>query len=281
MNLALKDIRFNLARFLLTMAGVGLLISASIGMVGLYRGIVTDALLIIDKIGADLWIVQGGRAGPFAEGSAISSTIDRRVEGLAGVARVRRFTQTNQQFEFQGRTLRATLTGIDYPRDSGGWLSLAQGRHLSTGHFEAIADISIGLAIDDRVRLGQDDYTIVGITRAMVDALGDGLLFVSVNDAVTIAQRRTSEEVLLARTRPVHGVPLSIIRAPFPRTARLPRSWPPSIRRQIPRGLHRPFCCGGMPTCSARPSSRLFCSTNGSGSCVFRYLHSLVCCSSS
>lgn len=199
MNLALRDVRFNLTRFVLTAAGVSFLIMASIGMIGLYRGIVDDALLIIDEIGADLWVVQGGRAGPFAEGSAISSSMDRRAEGLPGVAKVRRFVQVSQQLAFQGRELRATLTGVDYPRDAGDWLRLVRGRHLSTGHFEAIADASIGLAIGNKVRLGVDDYTIVGITRGMVDSLGDGLLFVSVNDAIAIAQRRTSEEVLLAR----------------------------------------------------------------------------------
>lgn len=199
MNLAFKDIRFNLGRFLLTAAGTGLLMTASIGMVGLYRGIVSDALLIIDAIGADLWVVQGGRAGPFAEGSAVSSAMDRRVEGVPGVVAVRRFVQFNQQFEFHGRTLRATLIGLDYPKDAGGWLHVVQGRVLATSHFEAVADTSIGLAIGDRVRLGPDEYTIVGLTMGMVDSLGDGLLFVSVEDAMDIGRRRTSEEVLLAR----------------------------------------------------------------------------------
>lgn len=205
MNLAFKDIRYTLLRFLLTVAGVGFLITAAIGMVGLYRGIVVDALLIIDEIGADLWVVQGGRAGPFAEGSAISSTMDRRVEGLPGVAKVRRFVQSGQQFEFQKRTLRATVTGLDFPKDAGEWIELVHGRHLMTGHLEAIADQSIGLALNDTVRLGHDDYVIVGLTHGTVDSLGDGLLFVSINDAIAIAQRRTSEEVLLART--ANGVP--------------------------------------------------------------------------
>ncbi|WP_421995326.1 ABC transporter permease [Reyranella sp.] len=199
MNLALKDIRFNLTRFVLTATGVGFLIMASVGMVGLYRGIVDDALLIIETVGADLWVVQGGRSGPFAEGSAIASSTDRRVEGLAGVAEVRRFVQSSQQFPFEGRDRRATLTGLDYPKDRGRWVNLVHGRLLNTGHHEAIADASIGLAIGDKVRLGLDDYTVVGVTHGMVDSLGDGLLFVSVNDAIAIAQRRSSEEVLLAR----------------------------------------------------------------------------------
>ena len=64
MNLAIKDIRYSFGRFLLTAAGVGFLITASIGMIGLYRGIVADALLLIEHIGADLWVVQGGHSGP-------------------------------------------------------------------------------------------------------------------------------------------------------------------------------------------------------------------------
>lgn len=199
MNLALKDIRFNLTRFLLTAAGVGFLLTAAIGMIGLYRGIVADALLIVDEVGADLWVVQGGRAGPFAEGSAIAAAMDRRVAGLAGVAGVRRFVQSNHQFQARGRALRATLTGLDYPADRGEWLRLDRGRLLATGHFEAIADVSIGLPVGAVVRLGQDDYTVVGLTRGMVDSMGDGLLFVTVNDAMAIARRRTAEEVLLAR----------------------------------------------------------------------------------
>ncbi|SKA37326.1 ABC transporter permease [Consotaella salsifontis] len=201
MNLALRDIRFGLPRFLLTVAGVGFLITASVGMVGLYRGIVDDALLVIDTIGADLWVVQGGRSGPFAEGSSVPSTMDRRVEGLAGVASVRRFVQFSQQFDVDGRNLRASITGLDYPADTGEWLRLSDGRYLASGHFEAIADASIGLGLGDVVHLGQDDFRIVGLTNGMVDVQGDGLLFVTINDAVDIAKRRTDEEVLLARAK--------------------------------------------------------------------------------
>ncbi len=55
-------------------------------MTGLYRGVVEDALLIVDRIGADLWVVQGGRAGPFAEGSAVDlgHRADNRPAKLSG-----------------------------------------------------------------------------------------------------------------------------------------------------------------------------------------------------
>lgn len=199
MNLALADVRHDFLRFFLTMAGVGFLVMAATGMVGLYRGVVGDALLIVDDIGADLWVVQGGRAGPFSESSTVAADMDRRVRGVPGVASTRRFLQVSRQFVVAGRDHRAAVTGLDHPTDDGAWLRLAAGRGLVAGHSEAIADETVGVAIGDHIRLAGDDYTIVGTTRGMVDASGDGMLFVTVADATTIAQRRTGEEILLAR----------------------------------------------------------------------------------
>lgn len=207
MNLAIKDIEFNLGRFLLTVAGIGFLVTASVGMVGLYRGIIADALLVIERIGADYWVVQGGSSGPFSEGSSIQPSLDRRVEGLAGVEDVRRFLQFSVQFDDDGRQARAAVTSLDYPKDVGDWIDLVAGRSLNAAHFEAVADVSVGVEVEDVVRLGQDDYRIVGLTRGMVDATGDGLLFVSVNDAMAIAAHRESEEVLLGRARSAAALP--------------------------------------------------------------------------
>lgn len=199
MNLALKDTLHAPTRFVLTALGVAFLIMAVIGMTGLYRGIVEDALLIIDRIDADLWVVQGERAGPFAEGSAVAADMDRRVEGVPGVADVRRFTQFSQQFNFAGTPRRVTVTGVDVPRDDGRWLSLAQGRWLTGSRYEAVADASTGLKVGDRIQLARDSYNVVGLTQHMVDSAGDGLLFIGINDAGVIARRRTSEEIHLAR----------------------------------------------------------------------------------
>ncbi|MBS9476934.1 ABC transporter permease [Ancylobacter radicis] len=199
MNLALKDTLHAPTRFVLTAFGVAFLVMAVIGMTGLYRGIVEDALLIIERIDADLWVVQGERAGPFAEGSAVAADMDRRVEGVRGVADVRRFTQFSQQFSVAGSPRRATVTGIDVPRDDGRWLPLAEGRWFGGSRYEAVADASTGLKAGDRIQLARDVYTVVGLTRHMVDSAGDGLLFVGINDASVIARRRTSEEIHLAR----------------------------------------------------------------------------------
>jgi putative ABC transport system permease protein len=204
-NLAWKDIKFNYVRFMLTAVGVGAMVAATIGIVGLYRGIVHEALLMILEGGADLWVVQGNTYGPFSEMSRVSGTLDRRVEGVPGVKKARRFIQYSRQFYFNGRRFGMSVTGLDYPHDTGNWLPLVAGRHLGTGHFEAIADVVTGLVLGDQIRLGPDDFTIVGITRGQVDVAGDGLLYVSIADALTIDRHAPSEAVLLgriARSRP-------------------------------------------------------------------------------
>lgn len=199
--LAWRDITANMMRFVLAAAGVGFLLTGSMGMLGLYRGVLHDALLTIEEIGADLWIVQGGRVGPFAEASTVSATLDRRVEGVAGVTSVRRFVQNNQQVDIDGQRRRVAVTGLDFPKDQGAWLTLAEGRLLQAGRGEAIADASLGLELGREIRLGRDLYRVVGVTRGQVDMSGDGQLFVTIPDALDIADSRKPETVLLDRAQ--------------------------------------------------------------------------------
>jgi putative ABC transport system permease protein len=198
-NIAWLDVRHHLLRFVLTANGVGLLLTAMIGMIGLYRGVVYEALIIIEDVGADLWITQGGRAGPFAEESSISGTLERRIEGLPGVVWSRNFIQFNQQFQIGDRRIRMAVTGLDYPADTGSWVPQVAGHSLYSGHYEAIADRSLGLPLGARIRIARDDYTIVGITAGQVDMAGDGIFFVTISDARTIRDAFTSEAILLKR----------------------------------------------------------------------------------
>jgi len=75
MNLAAQDIRHNAGRFALTAIGIGLLLMTVMGMSGIYRGMIEDALLVVDRRGADLWVVQRGTRGPFAEISRVPANL--------------------------------------------------------------------------------------------------------------------------------------------------------------------------------------------------------------
>ena len=49
MNLAAQDIRHNFGRFALTAVGIGLLLMIVLGMSGIYRGMIDDALLVVKR----------------------------------------------------------------------------------------------------------------------------------------------------------------------------------------------------------------------------------------
>src|SRR5699024_9299180 len=57
MNLALKDIRHGLFRFVLTCFGLGLLMTVVLSMIGIYNGLVADALAVVKVPAADVWVV--------------------------------------------------------------------------------------------------------------------------------------------------------------------------------------------------------------------------------
>ena len=108
MNLALKDIRHNLGRFVLTTIGVGMLLMVVMGMAGIYRGVVEDATLLIDRIGTDLWVVQHDTRGPFAEVSRVPASLVHRVRAVPGVRDSREFVYHTIQRERVGPATKGT-----------------------------------------------------------------------------------------------------------------------------------------------------------------------------
>jgi putative ABC transport system permease protein len=199
MNLATKDIRHNLGRFVLTTVGIGLLLMIVLGMGGIYRGLIAEATLLVDKIGADLWVVQGSTRGPFAEISRVPVNLEDRARAVPGVAGARRFVSHTIQREHGGRPLRMVVQGLSWPEDPGDWIPLLAGRSLRQAHYEMIADRSLGLPLGERIRLGKDVYEVVGLTKGMVGSGGDGLAFFSAGDALAIQFDTPGETTRLER----------------------------------------------------------------------------------
>ena len=199
MNLAVRDIRHNFSRFAFTTVGIGLLLMVVMGMAGIYRGLIFEATLLVDRIGADLWVVQGNTRGPFAELSRIPVNLEDRVRALPEIIRARRFVNHSIQREHHGKPLRLMVQGLAWPDDKGEWVSLVAGRPLGQAHFEMVADRSLGLALGEQVKFGKDVYRVVGLTTGMSGIAGDGLAFFTVSDAMAIQFDTPGEAIRLER----------------------------------------------------------------------------------
>ena len=199
MNLAIRDIRHNLGRFILTVLGIGMLLMIVMGMAGIYRGLLEDATLLINRIDADLWIVQKNTRGPFAEVSRVPKSLVYRIEAVPGILSSREFVYHTIQRQHRGKPMRMSVLGLSWPVDKGEWLPLIAGRALRQNHFEIVADKTLGLQLGERIPLGKETYTVVGITSGMVSSGGDGMTFTTIWDSQAIQFDSSGESVRLER----------------------------------------------------------------------------------
>jgi putative ABC transport system permease protein len=153
-NLALKDIRHNLGRFLLTCVGLSLLLGIVLAMVGIYRGLVLESLGLARAPGAHVWVVEGGTRGPFAESSRLPGDARDIIAAQWGVAAAGAVAYQNVEAQHRGATKRLLVVGAEIGRlgEAGG---LVAGRPILRSRYEAIADRRSGLDLGERIELGR------------------------------------------------------------------------------------------------------------------------------
>ncbi|MBW7849451.1 MAG: ABC transporter permease [Rhodospirillales bacterium] len=182
MNLALRDIRHRLGRFLLTCFGLSLLLGIVLSMIGIYRGLVEDALTLARAPGVQVWVVEEGTMGPFAEASRIPGDTREMVARIDGVAAAGSLTFQSVEGTRAGRPLRVYVVGFE-PGRPGTPSHVVEGRQITRSHYEAIADRRTGLAVGEKLRLGRHDFTVVGLTEGQVASGGDPAVFVTLRDS--------------------------------------------------------------------------------------------------
>lgn len=221
MNLALKDITHHRFKFLSSTLGVSLLIMVIVTIGGIIRGVILDSATIIEKTGADLWVVQaygaypqGGTLGPFVETSRLPQSVYHAIQSIPGVAEVSPLAMAWEHIEVMPRptrlmkfmylnTLLNTATMVEpgwmaMPKlqrfivvgyqlgKLGGPPEIVAGRDIEASHYEIVADVSTGFHVGQTMRLGNFDYTVVGLTRHMVGYTADPVIYAALPDAQNI-----------------------------------------------------------------------------------------------
>ncbi len=182
MNLAYRDIRHNAGRFLLTCVGLGMLLGVVLAMIGIYRGLVADALTLVRAPVADIWVVEADRRGPFAESSRIPGDTREAIERIQGVDAAGSLTYQSVDIAIATGRLRFQIIGYE-PGRPGGPENLVLGRPLARNHFELVADRSTGLKPGDTLMIGRNRFTVTGLTAGQVTSGGDPVIYVSLLDS--------------------------------------------------------------------------------------------------
>ena len=203
-SLAGRDILHAWGKFVFTGVGLGLLIGVTLIMAGLYRGMVDDGKALLDNSGAELWAVQQGTLGPYAESSSLPDDAYRAILSMPGVAQAANVTYLTMQVRQHDRDVRAMVVGIAAAPAGGapGWPRyLVSGRQITRGHYEAVADIATGFRLGDRVAIRRNQYTVVGLTRRMVSSGGDPMVFVPLKDAQEAQFLKDNDAIRQGRRR--------------------------------------------------------------------------------
>lgn len=182
MNLAFHDIRHSLGRFLLTCLGLSLLLGVVYSMIGIYRGMVDDALTLARAPQADIWVVETGSRGPFAESSRIPGDTREAIARLHGISATGAITLQTVETQHADKQLRLYVVGYELDR-LGGPSKIVAGRHITRSHYEAVADKRAGLLPGDRVPMGRNMFTVVGLTEDRVSSSGDPIVYVTLRDS--------------------------------------------------------------------------------------------------
>lgn len=202
-SLAGRDILHAWGKFVLTGLGLGLLIGVTLTMAGVYRGMVDDAMILLDNSGADLWVVQKNTLGPYAESSSLYDDVYRSIRSMPGVTRASNVTYLTMQVGTGDREARVMVVGVvpAGPGEPGQPGYLIAGRHITRGHYEAVADRATGFQLGERIQIRRNLYTVVGLTRRMVSSGGDPMVFIPLKDAQEAQFLKDNDAILQQRRR--------------------------------------------------------------------------------
>jgi len=199
-SLAGRDILHSWSKFALTGLGLGLLIGVTFTMAGVYRGMVADAKALLTNSGADIWVVQKDTQGPYAEASNLPDDAYRSVLTVSGVKLAANVTYFTMQVSKGKTDVRAMVVGFE-PEQPGEPVNLVAGRRLTRSHYEAIVDVKTGLGLGDLIRIRRHGYTVVGLTRRMVSASGDPMVFIPLKDAQEAQFLKDNDAIVSDRAR--------------------------------------------------------------------------------
>ncbi len=206
-NLAQKDIAHTFGKFIVTAMGVGMLLGIVLIMIGVYRGMMVDARVLLDDLSVDLWVVQENTLGPFAEASRVHEDLKNSLKVMDGVDKTAALTFQNIQLPASPKPIRVVAVGFDPFGDFSviNPARVVEGREIRKAHYEIVVSQSTGFKLDDTIKLARDEYRVVGITKGSVSSGGDPLVYISLKDAQELQFSYSNSRIRSDRERGIIG----------------------------------------------------------------------------
>jgi putative ABC transport system permease protein len=119
---------------------------------------------------------------------------------MPGIAQAANVTYLTMQVRKGDTDVRAMVVGFE-PGQPGQPEFLVAGRHITRSHYEAIADVTSGFLVGDRISIRRHEYTVVGLSRRMVSSGGDPMVFIPLKDAQEAQFLKDNDAIVNERAR--------------------------------------------------------------------------------
>jgi putative ABC transport system permease protein len=206
-NLAQRDVSHTFGKFIVTAMGVGMLLGIVLIMIGVYRGMIVDAEVLLDDLSVDIWVVQEDTLGPFAEASRIHEDLKDTIKVIDGVDKADALTFQNIQLPSNPKPVRVVAVGFN-PFGEFSAINparIVEGRGLEHDHYEIVVSDNIGFKLGESIKLGRNIYKVVGLTHGSVSSGGDPLVYISLKDAQELQFSYSNSRIREDRQRGMKG----------------------------------------------------------------------------
>jgi putative ABC transport system permease protein len=202
--IALRDLQWRRRRFVIAVLATALVFALTLLLAGAGRGLRAEAARVVDRFGADAWLVGAGTSGPFTASSVIPASTAETVSAMEGVTRADpfvflRFTVGDRQ--------RRDVNVIGYRPGGLGTPAVGEGRPVERPG-EIVVDRKLGRDVGDVVWLGGHSLTVVGVADDVTFNFGQPTVFVDLDDVQALGFRGAAEP--LATAVVTKGVPASV-----------------------------------------------------------------------
>jgi len=192
---------------MITAISVGVLLGIVIIMIGVYRGMVFDAKVLVSDIKADIWVVQQDTLGPFAQTSKVHEDLKNQISYQDGIESAEAITFQTFQMQNKYGDFKVMLVGYDPfgKIDVINRAKLVEGRGIRKQHYEIVVSQKTNYKLGEYIKMGRDSFKVVGITKDTVSNGGDYLIFTSLKDAEVLQFTYTNERIKSDDARGIKG----------------------------------------------------------------------------
>jgi putative ABC transport system permease protein len=204
--LALRGLLHDKIRLVISVGGVAFAVLLILVLRGILDGTVAKATVYVDRVGADLFVAQGGIDHMALFGSASVIPIEaearaRTVDGVASAGGILRFPTV---LKLAGSEMAANVVGFDPSTGIGGPWSMVKGTR-SLDADGVIVDASIarsqGLTLGDPLVVAGRTFQVEGLSRE-TNVLGGGLVFIRRDTAADLLMAPSVVSFVLVRVAP-------------------------------------------------------------------------------